>query len=51
MLNQQVLHLKLLHSDDVLAVMVAIVISAPVIIEMITDRLNGKKESQSDEEE
>ena len=34
-----------------LAVMVAIVISAPVIIEMITDRLNGKKESQSDEEE
>ena len=34
-----------------LAVMVAIVISAPVIFEMITDRLNGKKESQSDEEE
>ena len=34
-----------------LAVFVAIVISAPVIIEMITDRVNGKKENQSDEEE
>ena len=34
-----------------LAVMVAVVLSAPVIIEMITERLNGKKESHSDEEE
>ena len=34
-----------------LAIMVAIVIATPVIIEMITDRINSKNQAQSDEEE
>jgi len=34
-----------------LVIMVAIVIATPVIIEMITDRINSKNQSQSDEEE
>jgi len=34
-----------------LAIMVAIVIATPVIIEMITDRMNSKNQAQPTEEE